>query len=415
MNQSISTSVSSGSLRREKKIHIINELKDQDKEYTFQELIDFSHVLVKRDQSFFNDLSNSTLLSPPLVQQHQHQQPTLNNNNNSSNNNNIDNNHSKILIDEDINNNNNNDNNNKNDVYWLDMEGLDDDEISVICKIFAIHHLTYEDIITQDSSEKSEEYSHYLFVSTSEICYNDFNVLETSNIYLVIFKSFVLVFHSRPVECFEAVMKSFRYLDNNQIPTSHWVLCSFLDAIHGIYSTLADTLMVEVNILDEYTMRDEIAKSELYIRLGRAVRKATNLLSWLFIKNDVMSSLLRDNISDTEAVRHLNNIKDRLYRLQQKIKLAEELLENIGNIYISKVSLVMDEESHTLNISMSRIATLTTIFMPMTWLSGVFGMNIKMPGLADAVDNYSWFSGIISAMIAFAFIFLVYSYKKGYI
>ncbi|GAM23178.1 hypothetical protein SAMD00019534_063530, partial [Acytostelium subglobosum LB1] len=301
-------------------------------------------------------------------------------------------------------------------IYWIDMEGLDNQEISQICDIFSIHHLTYEDITTQDSSEKSEEYSHYLFVSTSEVMYQQ-SVMVTSNIYLVIFNSFVLVFHTHPIDCFDLVLRSFRYLEQTQLQSSYWLLCSFLDSIHEIYSDFADTLMVEVNFLDEFTLRDEVAKSELYIRLGRAVRRATNLLSSLFIKNDVLGSLLRNNINDQEAKRHLGNIKDRLQRLQQKIKLAEELLENVGTVYISKVSLVTDEESHTLNQSMSRIVAMTTIFMPLTLVAGIFGMNIRLPGMAQFYDTPSlgWFYGIIFSMVGFVIIMTIYARKRGFL
>eukprot|EP01133_Synstelium_polycarpum_P004014 gene4014-4649_t len=251
------------------------------------------------------------------------------------------------------------------------MEGLAEDEISTICKQFSVHHLTYEDISTHDSPEKSEEYANYLFVSTTETTYSAHNELIQSNIYLVIFKSFILVFHPKPLDCMEIVLRSFRYLDQGRLQASDWVLCTFLDSINEIYSSLSDQLMNEVNVLDDYTLREELAKSELYVRLGRAIRKATNLLSWLFIKTN--------NISD-ETDRFLNNIKDRSLRLQQKIKLCEELLENINTIYISKVSLVLNEESHSLNVSMTRFASLTLIFMPLNWVAGIYGMNVRLPG-----------------------------------
>eukprot|EP01133_Synstelium_polycarpum_P014979 gene14979-17713_t len=227
-----------------------------------------------------------------------------------------------------------------NKAYWIDMEAFTENEVSIICELFSIHHLTYEDIVTHDSSEKSEEYANYVFVSTSEVSYSDNGELVQNNIYMLIFKRFVLVFHPLPLDCHDTIIRSFRYLDQGRITSASWVLCTFFDSFNDSYSILADQLMGEVNVLDEYTLRDEIAKSELYVRLGRAIRKATNLLSWLFIKTFTkLKTLQLADIPDADPSTLLDPIpifrllaNDTITYLSTNQKMTDDFLNVLGRL-----------------------------------------------------------------------------------
>ncbi|KAF2073729.1 hypothetical protein CYY_004962 [Polysphondylium violaceum] len=285
----------------------------------------------------------------------------------------------------------------KEKVYWIDLENLSEEEILNICILYSIHHLTFEDITTNDSSEKCEEFSNYTFISTTETTYHSSELVQSS-IFMVCFNTYILVFHQNPLESFDHVRDSFRYLEDAGIPSTCWVISSFFDAFNELYSFYIDNLMGEVNVLDEFTLNGEVAQHELYVRLGKATRKSTNLLSWIFIKSDILSALIRQS-KTKESMIFLSNIKDRTIRLKLKIKLAEELLSNINSTYISRVSLVLNEESHLLNISMRKFSSMTLIFMPLNLIAALMGMNVLIPGFVGDNDNYHGFIGIITVMM----------------
>eukprot|EP01132_Coremiostelium_polycephalum_P001157 gene1157-1467_t len=255
-------------------------------------------------------------------------------------------------------------------VHFNTSKDSNQSKIEILGNQLSIHHLTIEDIISHDTSEKCEEYPEYLFIATSEMQYSSSGDLKEVLFYMIIFKDFTLVFHNTPLECFDSVLKSFRYLDSTRIPSSEWVLCSHFEALNELFLQYSEQLMGEVNVLDDFSFKEELEYKELYVRLGRATRKSTNLLSNLFIKTQNLNK---------ETIIYLNNIKDRSLRLQQKIKLSEELLENIHNVYISKVSLILNEESHALNISMRKFGSLSLIAMPLNLIAGIFGMNVRVP------------------------------------
>ncbi|KAF2076352.1 hypothetical protein CYY_002358 [Polysphondylium violaceum] len=284
---------------------------------------------------------------------------------------------------------------------WIDVMGLSREEIEYLGRELGLHHLTIEDIISADTSEKCEEYPNYIFIATSELQYSTNNDLKENGFYIVVFNEYVIVIHEKPLESFDDVLNTFRYLPDKRIPSSEWLLCSYFDAINEIFNKDTDQLFKEVTVLDDFCLKDEIEYSELYVRLGRATRRSTNLLSNLFMKFDILSSLLRQDFSK-ETLIYLNSINDRAIRLKQKIKLCEELLGNIHNVYISKVSLLLNEESHDLNISMSRFGTVSIIFMPLTLVAGIFGMNCKVLGFVDEYDSYGPFFIILASMLALA-------------
>eukprot|EP01133_Synstelium_polycarpum_P017511 gene17511-20891_t len=211
---------------------------------------------------------------------------------------------------------------------WIDLQSLSDEEIEVMGEELDLHSLTIEEILSNDTPEKCEEFNEYLFIICTELVYSESrNDLVESLFYIILFKEYIVVFHRNPLECFDNVIRSFRYLDNALMSSSEWLLFAFFDSINETYAFHEDNLMVEVQALDEYSFYDDIEYRELYTRLGRASRKATKLMLCLFIKTE--------NINK-ETIVYLTNVQDRVLRLKKNIKLLEDLLENLKNVYISK-------------------------------------------------------------------------------
>ncbi|KYQ92091.1 putative CorA family magnesium ion transporterr [Tieghemostelium lacteum] len=298
--------------------------------------------------------------------------------------------------------------------YWIDLEGLNHDELLAICKLYSIHQLTYEDITSDESTEKCEEFQNYIFISTSEVCYSNGDLVQT-HVYMILFSGLILTFHSRELDSFESMSRSFYQLDSKSLPSAEWIVASFFDSFNEIYGIHAEHLFNEVKVLEDFTLKDDIVHSEIYFRLGKAARKSTNLLSYIFIKNDMLSTLVRQN-QHKETKIYLSNIKDKCIRIKQRLKLAEELLENINTLYISKVSLLLNEESHSLNMSMHKFSAITVIFMPLTFIAGIFGMNINVPGSIAGTDvppAYEFFYGIMVVMAILGFgIYLYFKHLK---
>ncbi|KAN0041987.1 hypothetical protein ACTFIV_004543 [Dictyostelium citrinum] len=440
---------------------------------------------------------------------------TTNNNNNINNSNKKENNNQKInlIVQEYF--------NNPEKSFWIDVYGLQDDELITLCKALSIHHLNVEDILSNDTNEKCESHDNYLFIATSEMGRHSINGSKnrglhkpnpysntnnnnnnikqsstTSNssykknnnnnnnnnnkngnndkelienfFYMFLFKRIIFVLHSVELDSFNDVFKSFRHLKNEKkiLTSPEWVLCNFLESINDLISLESDRMMAEVSKLDEfcdlkepdnnYNYYDEeddedqdyynrkrkyksfigkilnffndggggggggesddyLNSTELYIRIGKASKRNTNILSNLFNKDVLLSSLSRQSFTlrDTQIfILHINN---KSKRLKERIKLCEELLEGIHANYINKVSLVLNEESHALTISMKKFANYSLVSFPLILIATIFGMNCRVPGMIDFLEEGE--SGVIYFYIIIISMLIIgiltsYLYKK---
>ncbi|EGC35278.1 hypothetical protein DICPUDRAFT_33680 [Dictyostelium purpureum] len=346
------------------------------------------------------------------------------NNNNSNNNNNNNNSFNEIII-----------NNNKNinfkilnnilkeytvnneKVFWIDIFGLQDDHIITLCKELTIHHLNIDDILEHDSAEKCEQHTNYHFIATSEMIQKSNKDLHENNFYMLLFSRLIFVLHNKELDCFSQVFKSFRYLNNSgtTLQSSEWIMCSFFDAVTDLAAIEADNMLNEVNALDDLsTFSEDIGHQDLYIRIGKATRRNTTLLSNLFNKEVVLSSLSRQIHFTIETKIYLKHIHDRSKRLKEKIKLSEDLLESTHGSYIGKISLTLNEESHALTVSMKRFANYSLISMPLILIATMFGMNIRLPGgvyYQDEDDGGVYFYLILLLMVLLGLL-TSYLYKR---
>ncbi|GAM25561.1 hypothetical protein SAMD00019534_087360 [Acytostelium subglobosum LB1] len=285
---------------------------------------------------------------------------------------------------------------------WIDLQGLTDEEIESVGEELGLHPLTVEQILNNDSSEKCEEFPDYLFIICSELSYDVGAELREAFFYIILFKEFIVVFHREPLDCFDNVIKSFRYLGtSSHLSSSEWLLFAFYDSINEGFTLHSDRLVTDVEVLDSFSFQETVEFEEVNLRLGRASRKCTQLLLCLFIKIDILSALLRETISK-ETEMYLNNVKDKTVRLKQHVKMTEDLLENLKNVFLSKLSLIMNEESHSLNTSMQKFTSLGLIFMPLNLIAGVFGMNMLFPGHIAIDSQYIPFIIIIVTIVTMA-------------
>jgi len=100
------------------------------------------------------------------------------------------------------------------------------------------------------------------------------------------------------------------------------------------------------------------------------------------------------------------------------MKMTKELINSLNNTYMTKISVEMTMVSNEINISMQRFTAYGAIFLPLTLISGIWGMNVKVPGMIgfdDTPPGYSWFIGIICFMVSFVVCVVLYFRKKGYL
>jgi Mg2+ and Co2+ transporter CorA len=165
------------------------------------------------------------------------------------------------------------------------------------------------------------------------------------------------------------------------IPSSDWVLYAFLDATVDMYIPYVDSLLQEVENLDELVFvlsSDE--HDDLLRRIGITKKNIVGLRRLLYPKQKMTSYLLSQELKFiSEIVKvYLRDVLDHLAICIDKLELARENLMHTHSNYLTKVQIEIAQSSSRTDDFMNRITVLAAIIAPLTLVSGLWGMNVQV-------------------------------------
>eukprot|EP01118_Nematostelium_gracile_P016156 TRINITY_DN662_c0_g1_i1.p1 TRINITY_DN662_c0_g1~~TRINITY_DN662_c0_g1_i1.p1 ORF type:complete len:412 (-),score=104.80 TRINITY_DN662_c0_g1_i1:227-1462(-) len=297
------------------------------------------------------------------------------------------------------------------EVVWFDLDSPSKHDMEIIEDKFDIHPLTTEDILSTDGREKVEHFDDYLFVVARELHYAEgTNKLVSSPVSVVTFRNIVFTFHPPNMTC---IPKLFFFIEKSKggedfMIKSDWVLYSVLNAIGELLKDYVSGIVMEGEALDELVLIFSAGEQgDLLRRIGNARRMMTTIRSQLWMKREILQGFTSkpDKFISEEIKIYFRDVLDLLLSMEQKVEVSKEMLINLHQTYLARVSLEMAEASNAVNAIMKKFAAITTLFMPLTLTTGMWGMNVRVPG--GDIDNYGWFIGILIFMIIVGLGFVV--------
>ncbi|KAI8371413.1 uncharacterized protein BYT42DRAFT_548286 [Radiomyces spectabilis] len=300
--------------------------------------------------------------------------------------------------------------------WWVDALCPTEEEMRVLSKTFHIHPLTTEDILAQEPREKVEPFPNYTFV-----CFRAFDIDPYSdqvlpyNFYILIFKAGLLTFHFRqsvyPVRVRERTEQLKEFID----VTPDWMNYALIDAVTDGFAPVIQQIEMEAVSIDELSLvLRQSERVDMLKRISRCRRRTTQLARLLSSKLDVLKSLMKryeDRSRDTlmtdtdlasaeipidssnkrvfsDVLLYLGDIQDHVVTMVQNVNHYDRIFHRAHTNYIAQVNLEMNQVYATTNMVMNRLTFLATVFMPLTLVTGLWGMNVHVPG-QDYLDlNY---------------------------
>jgi magnesium transporter len=276
---------------------------------------------------------------------------------------------------------------------WVHCEGLDIAEmIGAIGHHFGIHPLVLEDILNTHQRPKFEEYDEYLFVVLKTLTTDETLAVHHEQISILMFSTFLFTFREKADGLFNTLKQRLTNAKGRMRGLgTDYLTYVVMDTVVDNYFTLCDVLeealeAVEIKLLARPRTQTfttiQLLKRELVF-----IRKATTPL------REVLLSLQR---SDTELIREktlpfFRDVFDHTLRVIDTMDSYRDLINGMLDIYLSSVSNRMNEVMKVLTV-------FATIFIPLTFLVGVYGMNFDyMPEL-----RWKW-----SYPILWGFFFLI--------
>jgi len=272
--------------------------------------------------------------------------------------------------------------------------------MEVIQDAFNIHPLTVEDIMTQ-SREKIEEFPTYLFVVFNERQKKKksikFNKYRDVNLNILLFPGVVISIHRYPVDSLAQVIYFTRYGDLPKDALVDWVLYKFLDMITDEFVLMVDAIYREIDHLDSLVSAiDPIDKEAILKRMGSARQQLTHLRGSLLSKREILTILCSPVkmtlFVDPSTKIYLRDVLDHIVMMIQKLDMTNEMLTTTSSTYLTMISIEMAATDSSRNNVTKCFGAVATIGLPLTVITGLWGMNVHVPGeVDDENDDWIWF------------------------
>ena len=293
----------------------------------------------------------------------------------------------------------------KNTVTWINVDGVHDTGmIEGIGKSFDIHPLVLEDIVNTAQRPRYEDFGDYIFVLIKMIYKNTpKDEIISEQVSLVLGKNFVLSFQEQKGDVFENIRERIRTGKGRVRKMGpDYLAYSLLDAVVDNYFTILEGLGEKIESMEEVLIKDPKPRT-LHV-IHNLKRGLIFLRKSVWPLREVISSLAKGEsalIKKSTGI-YLRDVYEHTVQVIDTVETFRDMVSGMMDIYLSSLSNRMNEVMKVLTIFAS-------IFIPLTFIAGVYGMNFKyMPELQW---RYGYFA-VLAFMAVIALTLLAYFKRK---
>ena len=266
----------------------------------------------------------------------------------------------------------------KPNVTWINVDGIH--QVAVLEHLgdcFGLHPLVLEDILNTDQRPKMEDFSNYIFVVLKTSYYSDqSDEVEAEQISLILGPSFVMSFQEREGDVFNPIRERIRNGKGRiRRMGADYLAYSLLDSIVDNYFIVLEQVGEKVEFLEEELVTNPTP--ETLQTIHNLKREMLFLRKSVWPLREVIGGLERGEsslIKESTGI-YLRDVYDHTIQVIDTIETFRDMISGMLDIYLSSVSNRMNEVMKVLTI-------IATIFIPLTLIAGIYGMNFKyMPEL----------------------------------
>ena len=299
----------------------------------------------------------------------------------------------------------------KQSTIWLNIDGLGEAAmIQEVGDIFGFHKLALEDVVNVQQRAKLENYKDHQFLVTRIISYQE--RLESEQLSIFLGSRYIVTFQEIPGDCFDPVRTRLR-AGQTKIREAgpDYLMYSLLDSVIDSYFPVLEKLGEKMETLEVEILS---GRSPQFLgELHALKRDLLTLRRAVWPLREIVNSLIRDtNPLISEQTRfYLRDCYDHVARIMDLVEMYRELAADLMDLYLSVVS-------HKMNEVIKVLTVISTIFIPLTFIVGVYGMNFdpaSSPYNMPELRAYYGYPLVWAAMILFVVLLTLFFKRKGWI
>ncbi|MBU1614655.1 magnesium/cobalt transporter CorA [bacterium] len=292
-------------------------------------------------------------------------------------------------------------------VTWINIDGLH--QIEIIEKMgrhFNLHSLVLEDIVNTGQRPKMEDFEDYIFIVLKMLYYDQKGGIKTEQVSLILGPNFVISFQEQEGDVFNPIRERIRKAKGRiRKMGADYLAYALMDTIVDNYFIILERLGEEIEDMEEELLTnpttETLQKIHFLKREMILLRKSTWPLRELINGLERTESPLIQESTDV----YLRDVYDHTIQVIDTVETFRDMISGMLDIYLSSISNKMNEVMKVLTI-------IATIFIPLTFLAGVYGMNFRyMPEL-------EWHGGyfvVLLVMAAVGMSMVIYFRKKRWL
>jgi len=296
----------------------------------------------------------------------------------------------------------------KDTVTWLNVEGLKDVEpIESIGSILNIHPLVLEDILNTHQRPKFEEYDHYLYIVLKKLSLeNEKFLVGYEQISILVLDNFVVTFTEKPDDLFQPLKQRLKNSKGRlRNMGSDYLTYAILDTIVDRKFVLLDALDESIESIEDELLTSPASETLAIIQLLK--RELIYIRKSIAPLRELLAAILRSDtmLIDERTNIYFRDVYDHALRITESTESYRDVLSGLLDIYMSSVSNKMNEVMKVLTVFAS-------IFIPLTFIAGIYGMNFEyMPEL-----KWKWAYPVLWILfITIPVVLLIYFKKKKWL
>ncbi len=265
---------------------------------------------------------------------------------------------------------------------WINVNGLiNTDLIGELGKHHELHPLLLEDILNTESMPKIENYGDLLFMNLKMLRWNpDQKIIEAEQVSFVLGGHYLLSFQEKKGDVFETVReRMLNGLSKVREKGADFLAYVLIDKVVDNYFLILEAIEDHIEDIEIELIKDSGTVKPIHLM---HIKKQLILLrKYVYPLRDEIRKLQHDDtkLIDRRTVKYINDLYDHLQNIIQNLESFRDTVSNLMDLYSSTVS-------NKLNVVMKTLTVVGAIFIPLTFIVGVYGMNFDyMPEL-----HYPW-------------------------